>query len=160
MACNTRCVSRKRERQEAAGRWLRDHREQRGYKTIGQFARALGVDQSMISRYERGVSEIDDERAEQIAEVLGMDLIDVRRGLGLWVPPEAEGPGEDDDLPRAEDYVPIVIPLPDGSGDVRYALSRDEIMRMAPEQRRALAREMIDMIIDVERQQPPEADDA
>jgi transcriptional regulator with XRE-family HTH domain len=82
----------KRDRLEAAGRWLRGARERRGYQTAADFSRALHVDQSLISRYERGINEVGDERAEQIAEVLGMDIIQVRRGLGLWVPPESATP--------------------------------------------------------------------
>jgi transcriptional regulator with XRE-family HTH domain len=79
----------RRDRLEAGGRWLRRAREQRGYRTAAEFARALRVDQSLISRYERGISEVGDERAEQIARVLRMDIIDVRSGLGLWVPRES-----------------------------------------------------------------------
>lgn len=76
----------KRERLEQAGQWLRQAREDRGFSTATAFAAALGVNQSMVSRYERGGSEVEDERAEQIADVLGMPLVEVRRGLGLWVP--------------------------------------------------------------------------
>jgi transcriptional regulator with XRE-family HTH domain len=79
----------KRDRLEAAGRWLRGARERRGYRTAADFARALQVDQSLVSRYERGVSAVGDERAEQIAHLLRMDIVDVRSGLGLWVPPES-----------------------------------------------------------------------
>ncbi len=74
---------------EAAGRWLRQARERRGYRTAADFARVLQVDQSLVSRYERGISAVGDERAEQIAQVLRMDIIDVRNGLGLWVPRES-----------------------------------------------------------------------
>jgi len=76
----------RRDQLEAAGRWLRGARERRGYQTAADFARALQVDQSLISRYERGLSAVGDERAEQIAQVLRMDIVDVRSGLGLWVP--------------------------------------------------------------------------
>jgi transcriptional regulator with XRE-family HTH domain len=79
----------RRDRLEAAGRWLHRARERRGYRTAADFARALQVDQSLISRYERGISEVGDERAEQIARVLRMDIIEVRSGLGLWVPRES-----------------------------------------------------------------------
>lgn len=78
----------KRDRLEGAGRWLRDARERRGFPTAADFARALRVDQSLVSRYERGLSAVGDERAEQIAQVLRMDIVDVRGGLGLWVPRE------------------------------------------------------------------------
>lgn len=96
----------KHDRLEAAGRWLRRARERRGYQTAADFARALHVDQSLISRYERGINEVGDERAEQIAEVLGMPIIQVRRGLGLWVPPESaaheRGPTKADDAELQE----------------------------------------------------------
>jgi transcriptional regulator with XRE-family HTH domain len=88
MSCKIIDMASRRDRLEAAGHWLRRVREQRGYRTAADFARALRVDQSLISRYERGISEVGDERAEQIARVLRMDIIDVRRGLGLWVPRE------------------------------------------------------------------------
>jgi transcriptional regulator with XRE-family HTH domain len=81
----------RRDRLEAAGRWLRRARERRGYQTAADFARALQVDQSLISRYERGISAVSDERAEQIAQVLRMDIVDVRSGLRLWVPRELVG---------------------------------------------------------------------
>lgn len=87
----------KREQLEAAGQWLRRARVTRGYATLVDFARALDIDQSQVSRYERGVSEISDERAAQIARVLGMDLIEVRRNLGLWVPDDAQPEGGPND---------------------------------------------------------------
>lgn len=90
--CNTRRMTSKREQQEAAGRWLRDTREQRGYATAAELARRLAVSPALISRYETGLSAVSDDRAEQIAEALGMDLMEVRRGLGLWVPPPDSRP--------------------------------------------------------------------
>ena len=81
---------------EEAGRWLRRARERRGYRTAADFARVLQVDQSLVSRYERGISAVGDERAEQIAQILRMDIIDVRSGLGLWVPRESDGARADD----------------------------------------------------------------
>lgn len=85
-SCKIADMTSRRDQREAAGRWLRRARERRGYRTAADFARALRVDQSLVSRYERGISAVGDERAEQIADVLRMDLIDVRSGLGLWVP--------------------------------------------------------------------------
>lgn len=80
----------RRERLARAGAWLRAARSRRYPKAV-DFARALGIDGSLLSRYETGASEVPDERAEQIAKVLKMDIITVRRNLGLWVP-EATGP--------------------------------------------------------------------
>jgi transcriptional regulator with XRE-family HTH domain len=75
------------ERRVAAGTWLREQRTQRGFKTAGEFARALEVDPSRVSAYENDRSLVPDDRAEQIAELFEMDIIEVRRNLGLWVPP-------------------------------------------------------------------------
>lgn len=88
-SCKIAAMVSRRDRLEAAGRWLRRARERRGYHTAADFARALQVDQSLISRYERGISAVGDERAEQIAHVLGMEIVEVRSGLGLWIPPES-----------------------------------------------------------------------
>jgi len=88
-SCKITDMASRRDQLEAAGHWLRGVRERRGYRTAADFARALQVDQSLISRYERGISAVGDERAEQIAQVLRMDIVDVRRGLGLWVPRES-----------------------------------------------------------------------
>lgn len=81
----------KRQQQEAAGLWLRSARERRGFQTAGALARRMGVSGSLISRYETGISAVSDERAEQIADALDMNIIDVRRGLGLWVPADEPG---------------------------------------------------------------------
>jgi transcriptional regulator with XRE-family HTH domain len=88
-SCKIMDMASRRDRLEAAGCWLRRARERRGYHTAADFARVLQVDQSLVSRYERGISAVGDERAEQIAQVLRMDIIDVRSGLGLWVPSES-----------------------------------------------------------------------
>jgi transcriptional regulator with XRE-family HTH domain len=88
-SCKITDMASRRDQLEAAGRWLRGARERRGYQTAADFARDLQVDQSLISRYERGISAVGDERAEQIAQVLRMDIVDVRRGLGLWIPRES-----------------------------------------------------------------------
>lgn len=73
------------ERQRRGGEWLRAAREDRGLSPA-QFAAKLGIHPAMISNYELGKSAISDERAEGIAAALDMDLVSVRRGLGLWVP--------------------------------------------------------------------------
>lgn len=44
----------------------------------------------MVSRYERGMSEVSDERAEQIAHALRMNILDVRQGLGMWTPSNSQ----------------------------------------------------------------------
>lgn len=88
MPCNAQTMTSKRQRQEEAGRWLRRERERRGLQTAGALARRMGVSDSLISRIETGATSATDERAEQIADALDMDVIDVRRNLGLWVPDE------------------------------------------------------------------------
>ncbi|HEY9373055.1 helix-turn-helix transcriptional regulator [Streptomyces sp.] len=76
----------KRQQLEEAGRWLRRERERRGLGTAGALARRMGVSDSLISRIETGATAVTDERAEQIAEALSLDIITVRRTFGLWVP--------------------------------------------------------------------------
>jgi transcriptional regulator with XRE-family HTH domain len=73
-----------------AGQWLREQRQRRGFATAAEFARAAGIDKGLVSNYEVGRTSVPDDRAEQIAEALGMGLIEVRRNLGLWVPPEED----------------------------------------------------------------------
>lgn len=69
-----------------AGKWLREQRERRGISTQAELARRLGWDKTMVNNYEtRGVT-VPDDRAEELAEFFGIDIITVRRNLGLWVP--------------------------------------------------------------------------
>jgi transcriptional regulator with XRE-family HTH domain len=80
-----------------AGEWLRTQREQRGFSSAAELGRAIGTTKEVIWSYEKGRASVPDERAAQIAEALGMDLIEVRRNLGLWVPVEGKAsadPGE------------------------------------------------------------------
>lgn len=93
--CNTHDmgVNERRERLARAGAWLRKARARRYPKAV-DFARAIGIERSLLSRYETGSSEVPDERAERIAEALGLDIITVRRNLGLWVPESSIGRAE------------------------------------------------------------------
>lgn len=70
--------------------WLREQRERRGFSAAAELGRAIGASKEVVWSYEAGRSSVPDDRAEQIAEALGMDLVEVRRNLGLWVPPETE----------------------------------------------------------------------
>lgn len=74
------------ERRTRAGRWLREARKKAGYETTTDFAQAINVHQGTVSAYEIGRQSVDEERVEDIARALGLDVIDVRRGLGMWVP--------------------------------------------------------------------------
>lgn len=69
-----------------AGAWLREQRKRAGYDKLGDFARDLKVDPSRVSQYENGKAAVPDERAEDIARLLDLDLIYTRSNLGLWVP--------------------------------------------------------------------------
>src|SRR5688500_6310224 len=85
--CNAHTVNTsRREETAAAGQWLRAARKQAGYDSLGAFASALGIDPSQVSRYEVGATRVPDDRAVRIADVLGLDVIKVRRALRLWVP--------------------------------------------------------------------------
>lgn len=70
----------------AAGRWLVEKRSLHGRLTAAEFARRLEITPSRLSSYERGVAGVDDDMAQRIADVLSLPILEVRRGLGLWVP--------------------------------------------------------------------------
>jgi transcriptional regulator with XRE-family HTH domain len=73
----------------AAGQWLRRQREQRGIASQSELARRLGWDKTAVNNYEtRGVT-VPDDRAEQLAEFFDLDILTVRRNLGLWAPKES-----------------------------------------------------------------------
>lgn len=84
-----------------AGRWLRRQREQRGISTQAELARQLGWDKTAVNNYETRGVEVPNDRARQLAEFFGLDEIEVRRNLGLWVPDKATGrrePPTDEEL--------------------------------------------------------------
>lgn len=84
----------RREQLEQAGRWLRTQRERRGM-SARQLATALDIAPQSVNNWETGKNAVSDEGAARIADVFDMDEIDVRRGLGLWVPEEHRGEAED-----------------------------------------------------------------
>lgn len=89
-----------REQTLAAGSWLREQLDQREI-SVRQFAAALDVSTQVVYDWLRGKHRPGEKRFEAIAEQLGLQVADVRRGLGLWV----------DDLP-AEPAGPIDHKLP------------------------------------------------
>ena len=123
-----------REEREAAGAWLKQARQNAGYETQGAFAAALGVNPSMITRYELGQSAIEDERAEQIARVLDRPLLEVRRNLGLWVPTAvAEANDEADaalarrlryEISELREDLKVLKDMPDVSRGTRKLITR------------------------------------
>lgn len=74
-----------------AGQWIRETRERRGLN-VHNLADTIGVSSKSVYQWEAGKSDIGatpeevDERARQFAELFGMDVVEVRRNLGLWVP--------------------------------------------------------------------------
>lgn len=79
----------RQERLRAAGTWLRDQRQRRGWSG-SELARRLGVNQVRVSAYERGRYEVPADLTGRVAEVLALPHIEVRRGLGHWVPADDE----------------------------------------------------------------------
>lgn len=75
----------RQQRLQAAGVWLKNQREARGWSG-SDLARRLGLNQTRVSAYERGQYEVSNEAAEQIAATLEIPLIETRRQLGLWTP--------------------------------------------------------------------------
>lgn len=110
MACDTVGMSNKARREDVneAGQWLRRQRERRGIDSQSELARRLGWDKAIVNNYETRGTRVPDDRAEQLAEFFGMDIIEVRRGLGLWVPPEAAADTaepEDDTEPTTAELI-------------------------------------------------------
>ncbi|TYK47189.1 helix-turn-helix domain-containing protein [Actinomadura decatromicini] len=69
-----------------AGRWLREQRERRGIRSQAELARLLGWDKTAVNNYETRGTKMPNDRAKQIADFFHLDVITVRRNLGLWVP--------------------------------------------------------------------------
>ncbi len=74
------------QRQMRAGAWLRSARTDAGYRSAGAFAKVVGVHQTQINNYERGIHRIPEERALDLARALRLPVIEVRRRLGMWLP--------------------------------------------------------------------------
>lgn len=62
-----------------------------------QLANALDIAPQSVNNWETGKNAVSDEGAAQIADVLDMPEIDVRRGLRLWVPDDERHPAAVDD---------------------------------------------------------------
>jgi transcriptional regulator with XRE-family HTH domain len=70
-----------------AGEWLRKARKRRQrFARQADFAAALGVQQQLISNYERGLSQVPEKYVEPIANLVGYHPTTVRRHLGLSAP--------------------------------------------------------------------------
>ena len=119
----------RRERLVRAGRWLAEARENKGL-TGRAMAAQLGVSPQVLSSYERGMVQVPDDRAAQIAAVLGLGPSETREGLGLFASP---GAPKDDQS---------VVWLP-------------KDVELSPKQRRALNR-IVDAFIDSVRQEHEE----
>lgn len=69
-----------------AGEWLRRERERRRI-SVRKIAARFDVSTQAVNGWESGrYNFATDTRAEVLAELFGMDEIEVRRNLGLWVP--------------------------------------------------------------------------
>lgn len=87
----------------------------------------MGVSDSLVSRIETGMTAVTDERAEQIAAALDMDILTVRRNLGLWVPDEPPRTGSTMDevertLDESEEIVRQLRSLPPRDRDTVAAI--------------------------------------
>lgn len=89
-----------------AGQWLHEQREGRGL-SARDLAEKLSVYPQSVYNWEAGKFAVDDDRAEQLAVVFGMDIIEVRRNLGLWVPEPSTAPpgGEEMSLEDIEGLI-------------------------------------------------------
>lgn len=87
-------MTERRERLARAGEWLRDARKAKG---LGQddLGALIGTSGANVSNYERGHIEVPDDKAAKIAAALDLGELEVRRGLGLYVPSEEDTTGGD-----------------------------------------------------------------
>lgn len=76
------------DRKRQAGEWLASARRAAGL-TQNELELAAGLGKNNLTNYERGVSWVPDDASERIADALGLGIIETRRGLHLWVPPDA-----------------------------------------------------------------------
>lgn len=79
------------QRRREAGQWLATARQNAGY-TQSELELLVGLGKNALSNYERGISQVPDDVAERLADVLGRGLIETRRALHLWVPVDASDP--------------------------------------------------------------------
>lgn len=68
--------------------------------SVRQLANHLDVATQVIYDWQNGKNAVNTERAQQIAHLFELDIIEVRRNLGLWVPDEQpSSPAEQADPP-------------------------------------------------------------
>lgn len=79
----------RREARHAGGEWLRKQREARDHMSQAALGERIGKSDASVSGYERGVSSPDDATCELIAAAFGISVLECRRGLGLYNPPDA-----------------------------------------------------------------------
>lgn len=99
-------MARKRDRLQTAGEWLAAARGQ-AHLTQKQLAALLGISGAHVSNYERGISAFPDDQTKRLADALGRDELDVRRGLGMYVPGDLD---QYVDVPAAILRDPHLIP--------------------------------------------------
>ena len=113
------------------GRWLREQRRKRGFSSAAAFGREVGASKEVVSAWELGRFAIPDNRAEAIAETLGVSVLETRRGLGMWVPPGDDAHaacGAIDDLCLEERFARLVRRIR-ARGDVAAARELDKALR-------------------------------
>lgn len=74
-----------RERLVEAGEWLKATRQEKGM-SVRQLAAEIDVATQVIYDWQNGKNAVSEDNAAKIAQAFEMDLIQVRRNLGLWVP--------------------------------------------------------------------------
>lgn len=73
-----------------SGAWLRRHRELRGL-SVRDLAASMDVTTQVVYEWQSGKSAVSEPRVEQLAEALGVSVVDARRGLGFWVGDDVAG---------------------------------------------------------------------
>lgn len=121
---------------------LRLLREERGFSQT-QVAEGLGVDPSAISAWEAGQRKPGFDRMFQLADLLGLDLGDLDRGLGLvgGAPPRRRRRAASADTTDTEELVRILLgtarsPLPVSASEAALAKVVEALVELAAAVRR------------------------
>jgi transcriptional regulator with XRE-family HTH domain len=95
---------------ESKGEWLTRQIERRSI-SVRQVADALGVTTKTVYDWQGNKTAISEARIPRLAEVLGISVVEARRGLGFWVPDEDEPqePARDDEIDAALDAMRAAI---------------------------------------------------
>lgn len=84
------------------GQWLTNQMERRNI-SVRQLAEAMGVVEKSVYFWRDDKTAVSEARIPKLAEALAISEIQVRQGLGYWVPAESPEPPPDYDVDELRD---------------------------------------------------------